>query len=425
MANRSSARTYRLSLLIGCLLVLCSLAVLLRPRYTLRVNSAKQLLASQRVGEASSILGDLVKSYPKSAEVAYLSARVHRKLGRVDEAQRELGRARRLGIDEQRVRLEQVLAEAQSGRVKEAEPWLVQYLEKGGSDQREVCEALVNGYLLNYRFTDAARWLDAWEGDFPEDAQPHFARGKMFEHLQLWSDAKKSYQQAVTLDAERVDIRLHLAATLRRLHEYEDALGQYEYCLSLDDSISEARMGAASCLVALGQFERAESFYRDCLASDPNDWAAASGLGQILLDDGDAKGAAELLRAVVESRPTDLAARYALGNALHILGRRDESQEHLSYVDEANTKLAEIDQLMLQVQQQPDLVEARYQIGVGLIAYASPQDGVGWLRSVLQIDPQHVGTHRALSEYHRETGNEKLATFHDRMSKAPSEVDAN
>src|SRR5947207_1480547 len=97
-----------------------------------------------------------------------------------------INRAKSLGYAPDAVRREWILTNAQSGRLGEAEPALERLLVDPQDDGAEICEAFVTGYFANYRIDSAMQLLDAWERDYPTDGQPHYLRGKFFEHSEMW-----------------------------------------------------------------------------------------------------------------------------------------------------------------------------------------------------------------------------------------------
>ena len=73
---------------------------------------------------------------------------------------------------------------------------------------------------------------------------------------------------------------------------------------------------------------------------------------------------------------------------------------------------------------QPEDAELRYQIGSTLLRYDSPSDGLGWLLSVLDVDPHHRPTHAVLAEYYAGKGNEKLAEHHRHLAGDSAEAES-
>jgi Tfp pilus assembly protein PilF len=94
-------------------------------------------------------------------------------------------------------------------------------------------------------------------------------------------------------------------------------------------------------------------------------------------------------------------AHDGLGRALRGFGQAAEAQPHFDYVAEAEGALDRINRLLRTAVERPDDAEIRYEIGMSLLKYGSPDDGAKWLRTVLELDPKHQKAQEALAAYHR------------------------
>jgi Tfp pilus assembly protein PilF len=47
----------------------------------------------------------------------------------------------------------------------------------------------------------------------------------------------------------------------------------------------------------------------------------------------------------------------------------------------------------------------RYEIGTTLLEFGTPELGAKWLRTVLELQPDHQGAHRALARYYEAQGD--------------------
>ena len=129
----------------------------------------------------------------------------------------------RLGVDPARIKLEELLSSAQSGRLNEVELELSSRLAAGDIDAAEICDAYANGLAKESRFEEAVKILQAWSVDRPEDAVPYFRIGRIQEHLQKTDDAKLNYKTAATKDPKYYPAVYSLA----RIHLDENNVAEH------------------------------------------------------------------------------------------------------------------------------------------------------------------------------------------------------
>ncbi len=403
----------RRNLAICCTLAICvGLLVWVNPLKLLRLQEARRAVVEDSPAVTKEALLVLARQYPRSAEIEFLLARTNRKLGNSPQFQKHLQLAAEFGHPQYEIELEQAILDAQLGNVDEAEPILRRELSISDKHTRDICQALVNGYLLNYRFEDASRWLDAWQADYPNDAEPHFSRGTLWQHLLLWNEAVASFEQGINLNPNRADIRIQLAKALSQLHRYDEAIQHFQAALVTDPGNEVALSGLSQSQIAVGSMDRAKATLESLLKLHPNSFAGLVGLAQISLAEGHAAASLEKLEQAYEVQPKNITVRSELASALRQLDRQDEAQAHLDYVETANEVFAEIQELMRQVQANPKLVQPRYKIGSALLEFATEAEGLSWLYSVVQLDPNHPAAHTTLANHFESHGDNKRAAYH-------------
>lgn len=399
------------------LIVLCTAVVGIifaaTPAYIgYRLHQARSALEHRDTEEALAQLQAAERVAPGTAETQFLLARAHRRLGRFDKVREHLARAADLGWPTDQLQREQWLALAQAGQLREAEPHLGRLLTDPRGDGPAICEAFVDGYFATYQFGKAFLILDGWQKDHPDDPQPHAFRGLFREHASAWTEALPHYRRALGLAPYRTDIRLRVAQLLMRTQEYEEAARHFERCLVEDPGNPGVLVGWGKCLNRRGEPDAAREQFLRALEHDPRHFDARLAIGQWEQAAGRNKEALKWLKAVCEERPHDTEARYALARVLQAEGRSEDAKEHFQFVAEARDALASLQSLMEQVRRQPDDYDARHRIGAALLQYDDPAHGVAWLRSVLEIRPDHRPAHELLATYYSERGNKELARRH-------------
>jgi Tfp pilus assembly protein PilF len=84
-------------------------------------------------------------------------------------------------------------------------------------------------------------------------------------------------------------------------------------------------------------------------------------------------------------------------------------------VAEAEESLARMERQLRVVVNRPDDVEVRYDIGMTLLKYGSPEDGAKWLLTVVEQQPDHKRTHQALAVYYESLGDWENAAMHRQL----------
>lgn len=409
------------------------------PHYALRQVRAD--LASQQYLAALEWLPGATKAEP--AEGHFLHARVARKLGDYEEMARQLEAAAKHGAARTRVELELLLAEAQRGRLAPLESQLGTLLAEG-RDPAEVCEAYVQGCLLNYRLDDALRILQLWQADYPQDARPHLLRGRILEHRTNFPGAKREFAKALEKNPRDAAAAYNLARNLISDHKPQQAIELYRRCAEFLGNPQPGLIGEAHCHRLLGDLDRAERLLEQAraapdkfldaayrLVGEPSESAAAklsAEFGLLALEQKDYPRAVEHLQRAIESNPKDWRNRYQLGIALRQAGRREEAAEHLKIVSETNQALSRCDLLIAALQKDPADAEARFVVGQTFLKYVSEKQGLVWLNSVLKYAPDHRGAHALLEEYFRTHQDENpeyaaLARYHhDRLTDLSGEM---
>ena len=354
-------------------------------------------------------------------ETHLLFAKSYRRQGKLDLVREHLMTAWDQGVPVERLEREQWLTLAQSGQIQEAEPHLRQLLQNPGDDAPEICEAFVAGYFRNYQFSRALPMLTAWEADFPDDPRPHELRGLWFQDAGRWREAAASYEKALELVPGQTRIRRDMAICLSELHEYDKAETQFLQCLreTPDDSLLLIYWG--ELLLSNGKASEARSVFQGVLNVDPGNHNARFAMARTLLIDGDAKAALEILQPLHVENPSDSAVQYSLASALQASGKTEQAAEMFQQVTAAEEQLRRKQVMIDSLDQDPNQPEVRYEIAMISMNHESPDEGLRWLLSVIDLDPRHAASHVALADHYHRIGNAELKEKHREIAKSLTE----
>ena len=274
-------------------------------------------------------------------------------------------------------------------------------------------------------------------------------RGLFFENRSNPGKAVSEYRKAVMLSGHRTDVRLRLAEVLKKTIQYEEAIAQFEICRGEDDSHPEVLTGLGQCYHGQGNIDRAREMFEKVLTVSPEHFEAQLALGQLEETAGRPTAALRWLRPACRRRPSDTEARYSLALSLQAVGRQrrdalawptgadaglsiseallrttqlaraeltlSEASHHFQFVADAQQAMGRVQVWTDIIRSEPQNPDLRYKIGSHLLKYDNPQHGLGWLLSVLDIDPSHVPTHRLLASYYETREKSERAAFHRKM----------
>lgn len=289
-----------------------------------------------------------------------------------------------------------------------------------GTDANEICEAYVLGCLTAYRLADAEAVLQVWLSDFPEASKAQFLYGRLLEHRENLTEAARRYSIASELD--HGPSAFALAGVLAEQHEFESAVVQAKRARDLLYDPQPGNVVLARLHRMLGEFGPAERYLSVAAQSDPDSaaigWRVAGVPSQDAISEIDAENAELQLakqdyveaersfRRALEKSPQRWRLRNGLATALRLQGKLEEATEHLTRFRSATHALNECGVLIDRLRTEPDNLEARVRVAETLLNHVSQDQGLVWLRSVLQYDPKHQEANRLLFEFYRDHASE-------------------
>jgi tetratricopeptide (TPR) repeat protein len=353
---------------------------------------------------------------PDDAETQFFLGRACRRKGEYDDAFRHLEQAVRLGFPALRIERERRLAIAQTARVREVQDYLPEMLTSPGDDGSEICAAYVHGFFLNLDFAAANKILDAWTADFADDPEPHFRRGDFWYGQNEWPAAIPAYEKCLQLDPSRTKARENLAQCLMKMNEPARAEPHFRRCLKEAPDDLQVWLGLGTCLMTLGRADEARRALEHIVERSSRHGGARQRLAELELQSGRPEAALEWAGPVAREWPDDAALATLMAQALQETGHAENARKFWEVVRRGEQAAARLDKLTTEVRKHPADLELRYRIGAMFLRYRSREEGVTWLKSVLQYDPRHRAAHRMLADYYSRIGEAELAHRHQRAA---------
>jgi len=341
-----------------------------------------------------------------SPEAAFARARLARRASDFDLFAKQLTISKYLGIDEERLKREQWYAWAQSGQMRLVKDKLALLTDEPNGEEAEICEAYAVGFMRLRDFESALSLLSAWKLDFPDDARPNAWIGQIYAELKDNENAELSFRKALALDSKNASAAMGLGNLLLDLKRPDEAKDFFLQAIQDKKLGITATVGYANSLMASGNAEKAYSVLMDAIASHSKDHQLLTALSTLMVERGDYEGAEALVKPVVEAGSLRRELRYAYALALRGLGRAEEAKTHFDYASKSAAEIAKANQLIPEVANQSEDPELRYKIGSTHLQYGNTEDGLMWLGSVLELNPNHGPTHAALAEHYQRSINE-------------------
>ena len=351
----------------------------------------------------------------EDSKTVFLSARLARKELRLVEVPELLKRAMEMGLDPEQARREFLLLEAQSGRLTAVRDELNQLLMQDSPDGAEICEAYVNGAVMDGGIDLALAILPVWKETAPADPQPYYAFARILEYQQRTDEALRELDAAIAINSRHWPSLYARSRLLSGLGEQDRALADAVAAAAMRWN-SAARLQQARCLLNLARPAEARALLMEILAAPASalqhsfnlvceperGLPVQAELGYAEAALGNAAAAVKWFDEVLKSDPNQLNVRYQRALSLRELGREAESASELNEVQQIRAQLREIDGLADVIREDPGSphLAERCRIGELFLRYDDARRGEFWLQDTLNHDPNYAPAHRLLAEYY-------------------------
>jgi tetratricopeptide (TPR) repeat protein len=371
---------------------------------------AQRDLEHDHLEQARRHLAVCLHVWPSNTETCLLAAQTARRAHAYDDAECLLRQYQQLGGVPEALELERALLRAERGDLSGLETRLWDAADRDPAHAPLILEALVEGFLKNYRWPQAKKCLRRWLELQPDNPQALFVSGLFEESIQDIPRAKDYYQRVVDLDPENHEAQLHLGLVLFQMSQPNEAAPHFEELLRRHPEDTDALLGLARCRRDQGQPKEAKTLLDRLLALNSRHVLGLTERGKLALSQGQPAEGENWLKKAVELAPYEREPNYSLCLCL----RQQPGKEREVETYSARLKQIEADQgcfrqLLQQMMQTPRDVALRQEIGTLLLRNGQTEDGLGWLRGILQEDPKNAAARQALANYYEHAGNRELA----------------
>ena len=254
------------------------------------LQQAVHLHQSGRLEEAKSQYQQLIRFFPKNADVVRLLGTLECQLGNFKEGARLLGKA---------ITLAPQHPEAYNNR---------------GNALKELRQ-----------FRDALICFDRAIALQPEYADAHFNRGNVLRELDRYDEALSSYDQTIALVPTHAGAYINRSDVLKALGQIEAALASVERAIALQPDYPPAHYNHGNLLRDLGRFQDAQASYDRAITLQPNYIEALLNGGNVLRQGRQYVAALSYYDKALQCKPDYADAWLNRGNVFREMRQFDEA----------------------------------------------------------------------------------------------------
>lgn len=400
------------------ILILGGLAAIYADYFRLRWTQfgCESLIRTGQSDEAIRQLRSILSLDMENKATLRLLVRAYRRNGQLSSALQALSSLEKLGESEQLLEQQEQLILIQSGSLDGPQSTLASLVLQGGDLAADALFSFVLGKFANLRTDEATQLLEKWQEFSPNDPQVYFLKGYLARGLGNFTTAIGHYRRGLRLAPGNDLMRVRLADCFIENSEFAEAREQLLQIPPQSTQYNQALIGLAKCHYSEQEWLQALKLLDRALEASEELNEGRLLRGRAHLELGNLESAKEDVAAVLLREPNNLQARDAMGKCLRALGNLAESKMHLEHASQVMQAQTEITRLIRQTLKQPDDVNLRFQIGTLAMKYTSSADGAKWMRTVLEIDPNHRGALELLKQFHQQNGDVGMANhYHQRL----------
>jgi tetratricopeptide (TPR) repeat protein len=231
--------------------------------------------------------------------------------------------------------------------------------------------------------------------------------------MRQYEEAADQLERAVRRSPHAAAPRWRLAECLLELGKPREAATHLEFVRVRHAGDANIQFTQARLLIYRGQLDEAKRVLEQILAGDPGHVQALVERGQLEYRHGDAQQALAWLQRAVEVDPGKVEAWQGLVHCHESLDRPREAGACREELDRVLRELGEMTRLEIQDAQRPAAgIALPLELAIRCERVHLDARAAAWRMKILQTDPQHGPTHRALADYYERSGQPHRAARH-------------
>jgi tetratricopeptide (TPR) repeat protein len=360
-------------------------------------RQGEEALAARRYAEALQHFSAYLAIRPNDAQACLRAARAARRARDYYQASVLCGRAQDLRADAEIVAIERQLVAVQQGDARPV-PDLRERAREEDDLALAILEVLIQFDIDTYQLRSAQAGFTEYLRRRPGDLHALLGRGYVWERFLSFADALEDYRAAVAHHPDSAAARSHLAGALLTVGTPREALEQYQWLAQRWPDRVEVRLGLAQSWRRLGDSDQAGAALDAILKDNPENAEALWERGQLAMDQAKPAEAERYLRRAVDTLPFDRRFVFSLYRCLLELGRADDAKSLQARVEKIDADLRRLEQLRDEVMQRPNDAALRCEGGLLFLRNGERAEGLRWLQMALRLDPECRQARLALDE---------------------------
>lgn len=309
------------------------------------------------------------------------------------------------------------LVEASSGSplnvVENLGPLLILYRDHTA----EVYSSLLQGLVLKGDTNRVQQILKLWADQEDDNAELFYWRGVVAAANYELNRAASSFRSALKLKPDYHTARLELAQVLLESAQHNEAKDEFEILIKSLPDDNDVITGYARSLLNLGYAEDAARELAKLKNMEMLGSAELALVSETNLEAGNAEAALEQTKILLKRWPNVASYLELSARCYRKLDQGQLSEEAFAKAKLSQEKRPEIDQLIQQLDSNPNNTEVRRQLGELMMNYQDPTSGSGYLQIAWRANPGDARTHQLLAEYLKRENRAKQADVHERIYK--------
>jgi tetratricopeptide (TPR) repeat protein len=382
-------------------------------------RSGRSCLEKYHDAEGLEHLRQCLKVWHHDPEALLLAARASRRVGDFADAEKFQEQYEQAAGENDNLTLEGVLLRAERGEVDAVRDFCQVLVNQDHPDTALVLEAQARGYLRQYRLAEAFRCLKQWQNRQPENPQVFFLKALLYDQNLNRQAAIYCYRWVVELDPERDDARQRLARHLLDRGAGRDALTYVRELLERQPDNPDVRVLLARCRTQLNEPVRAEELLDEVLADHPRHSEALAERGNLARQLGQTKAAETWLRKAADLEPAHYQVHYRLWEVLKRNGKKSEANKVRKRLRRMEHDMERMQTIITRLMpSRPHDAALHYEVGLISFRAGNIKEGLRWLHSTIDLDPNNARAHRLLALFYDQTGSPARAAKHWKAVKA-------
>jgi tetratricopeptide (TPR) repeat protein len=368
------------------------------------IRKAETAIESWRFEEAKQHLLDYPSWGTDAGRVYLLQARVDRHQSGYTRAMEHLRSAQAAGCDPDAIAREQMLMIVQNGGLSaELMRQLDSLLQQAPDDRPAVYEVFANALVQSGDSPGAQRLLDRWSEEHQGDGRPFHWKGWILQEQGDTDSALAMYAESTKRNPQLVESYVAQASIWSKRSVYDHAEQAYRKACAIAPDRLDIRIALGKTLRKMHRKSEMIELLKPITDQQPTVYPCGQMVAQYYAEQNDSANVIATLRPMMQTYPDDASLNYMLASAYHQSGMAVESRAAMEKFLIANEN---IDRLRSSGFDLPP-GEQYQEVLRRALAYRQydRKQAITWLNHAAQIQPDNPHPHVLLASHYRESGS--------------------